>query len=100
MIIVHNQENAFVVVGHANDGGHESTREEIEACAAVTALAQGILFALDANTDDNPFIDVKPGYLYVSKTGMSDRAVLIVKAFFDAIFGVSTAYPDQITVLQ
>lgn len=93
MIYFSEDSEYFEIHGHAHTGPGEVTDEEKEACAAVTALAQGLILALESwgiygHT-------VHKGAVTIKKDALPDNAWNIYSAFIDALRFVSKGYPEQ-----
>lgn len=100
MIEIFDTEDSLIIRGHANDGKHKLTKEEIEACAAVTALAQGLFFSIEDITDEDPHRKLDKGTLYLDKRYLSNKLKTIVNAYCIGFGAVASGYPDLISYLQ
>ena len=67
MIVVKIRENSLSIDGHA---GYAEVGKDI-VCAAVSALAQGLLHSLDALTDDEISTEAESGHVTVSYTHLT-----------------------------
>lgn len=100
MIEIINATYAFTILGHANDGTHALTKEETEACAAVTALAHGLINAIYEHSSDKPTFVMKKGHFMLCKPLESKNAKLIFKSYLTGFQAVASGYPDLIRFLK
>lgn len=96
MIEIINATYAFTILGHANDGTHELTKEETEACAAITALSQGLINAIFENSTEEPVFVMKKGRFMLCKPLRSKNAQLIFNSYLTGFQAVASGYPEQI----
>ena len=91
MIVVNITKNGLTVDGHA---GYAKTGNDI-ICAAVSALAQGLIHSLEALTEDKISYRVETGYMELEYERLSEQGKLLIDSFFIAISGIQATYGDQ-----
>lgn len=93
------------VEGHAKDrvDGFPPTKTETEACAAITALTQGLLYSI-INVTDNDIsghYEINHGHMKLSNINKYDeKGRLLVDAFIVSVRFVEDGYPMQIKVID
>lgn len=91
MIEVRVRKDEVKVSGHA---GYAETGNDI-ICAAVSALAQGLIHSLEALTDDTISYRVETGYIEVKYKSISEQGKLLIDSFFIAVGDIQATYGDQ-----
>lgn len=91
MIVVNITQTGLTVDGHA---GYAETGNDI-ICAAVSALAQGLIHSLDALTDDRISYRVMDGHIDIKYENLSEQGKLLIDSFFIAVSDTQMTYGDQ-----
>lgn len=91
MIAVNITRTGLTVDGHA---GYAETGNDI-VCAAVSALAQGLIYSLDALTDDRISYHVMDGHIDIEYENLSEQGELLIDSFFIAVSAVQETYGDE-----
>lgn len=91
MIVVNIAQTDLAVDGHA---GYAETGNDI-ICAAVSALAQGLIHSLDALTDDKISYRVMDGHIDIEYENLSEQGKLLIDSFFIAVSDTQITYEDQ-----
>lgn len=91
MIAVNFTPLGLTVDGHA---GFAKTGNDI-ICAAVSALAQGLVHSLVSLTDDEISYHFADGHIDISYENLSERGKLLVDFFFIAVSDINTTYGDD-----
>lgn len=96
MIEVHITQNSLTVKGHA---GYAERGKDI-VCAAVSALAQGLLHSLDALTDDEISTEAESGHVKIEYGNLSEQGKLLIDSFFISVSDIQESYGNQyVTVM-
>ena len=101
MIHIVRNEKYIVVQGHAGEKDEPKTEEVIQACAAVTAITQTLLFSVlrvESEYDYEPFYQLEKGIFILDTEFVSERSLLLVDAFMLGAEALSGAYPNHISV--
>ncbi len=91
MIVVNIRENSLTIEGHA--GYAEKGRDIV--CAAVSALAQGLLHSLQVLTDDEISAEVESGHIRMEYENLSEQGKLLIDSFFIAVSDIQEAYGEK-----
>ncbi len=91
MIGVSVRKDGVKVSGHAE---YAETGNDI-ICAAVSALAQGLIHSLEALTEDKISYRVETGYMELKYESLSEQGKLLVDSFFIAVSDIQATYGDQ-----
>lgn len=91
MIVVNITQTGLTVDGHA---GYAETGKDI-ICAAVSALAQGLIHSLDALTDDRIFYQIKGGHIDIEYKNLSEQGKLLIDSFFIAVSDIQLSYGEK-----
>lgn len=91
MIEVSVRKDGVKVSGHAE---YAETGNDI-ICAAVSALAQGLIHSLEALTEDKISYRVETGYMDLKYESLSERGKLLIDSFFIAVSDIQATYGDQ-----
>lgn len=91
MIVVTFTQTGLTVDGHA---GYAETGNDI-ICAAVSALAQGLLHSLDALTTDGISYQIRDGHMGIQYENLSEQGKLLIDSFFIAVSDIQLTYGDQ-----
>lgn len=99
MIAVNITTTVLTVDGHA---GYAKTGNDI-ICAAVSALAQGLVHSLHALTNDKISYHIADGHININYKDLSERGMLLVDSFFIAVNDIEATYGSeyvQVTVAE
>lgn len=91
MIVVNITQTGLTVDGHA---GYAKTGNDI-ICAAVSALAQGLIHSLDALTDDRISYQIRDGHIDIEYENLSEQGKLLIDSFFIAVSDIQLTYGDR-----
>lgn len=91
MIVVNITQTGLTVDGHA---GYAEAGNDI-ICAAVSALAQGLIHSLDALTDDSISYQIRDGHIDIEYKNLSEQGKLLIDSFFIAICDIQETYGDR-----
>lgn len=91
MIVVNITQTGLTVDGHA---GYAETGNDI-ICAAVSALAQGLIHSLDALTDDRISYRVMDGHIDIKYENLSEQGKLLIDSFFIAVSDIQMTYGEK-----
>lgn len=91
MIVVNITQTGLTVDGHA---GYAETGKDI-ICAAVSALAQGLVHSLDALTDDSISYRIRDGHIDIEYKNLSEQGKLLIDSFFIAASDIQGTYGEQ-----
>lgn len=94
MIEVNVRMEGIAVSGHAKYA--EPGRDIV--CAGVTALAQTLIGALEALTEDKIKYDISPGMADIHYGNLSDAGKLLVDSFFIGICQIASEFPDNVRI--
>lgn len=96
MIVVNITQTGLTVDGHA---GYAETGKDI-ICAAVSALAQGLIHSLDALTDDRISYHLRDGHIDIEYKNLSEQGKLLIDSFFIAVSDIQLTYGDRYVMLN
>lgn len=91
MIVVNITQTGLTVDGHA---GYAETGNDI-ICAAVSALAQGLIHSLDALTDDRISYQIRDGHIGIEYENLSEQGKLLIDSFFIAVSDMQMTYGEK-----
>ena len=91
MIVVNITRTGLTVDGHA---GYAETGNDI-VCAAVSALAQGLIHSLDALTDDRISYQIRDGHIGIEYANLSEQGKLLIDSFFIAVSDIQMTYGEK-----
>lgn len=91
MIVVTVTQTGVVVDGHA---GYAKTGNDI-ICAAVSALAQGLIHSLDALTEDEISYRITTGHIDIEYENLSEKGKLLIDSFFIAVCDLKNTYGEN-----
>ena len=91
MIVVNITQTGLTVDGHA---GYAETGNDI-ICAAVSALAQGLIHSLDALTDDRISYQIRNGHIGIEYENLSEQGKLLIDSFFIAVSDIQMTYGEK-----
>ena len=91
MIVVNITQTGLTVDGHA---GYAETGNDI-ICAAVSALAQGLIHSFEALTDDRISYQIRDGHIGINYENLSEQGKLLIDSFFIAVSDIQMTYGDQ-----
>ena len=91
MIAVNITPLGLTVDGHA---GYAKTGNDI-ICAAVSALAQGLVHSLLSLTDDKIAYHIADGHVDINYKDLSERGKLLIDSFFIAVSDLNLTYGDD-----
>lgn len=90
MVAVNFTPLGLTVDGHA---GYAKTGNDI-ICAAVSALAQGLVHSLVALTDDRITYHIAGGHIDINYKDLSEKGKLLIDSFFIAVSDLGLTYGD------
>ena len=93
MIVVKIRENSLSIDGHA---GYAEVGKDI-VCAAVSALAQGLLHSLDALTDDEISTEAESGHVKIEYGNLSEQGKLLIDSFFISVSDIQESYGNPVS---
>lgn len=96
LIVVKIRENGLTIDGHA---GYAEKGKDI-VCAAVSALAQGLIRSLCAFTEDETSVEVEDGHIKLEYENLSERGQLLMDSFFIAVSDIQDAYGEEYVQIQ
>lgn len=96
LIVVKVRENGLTIDGHA---GYAEKGKDI-VCAAVSALAQGLVHSLSVLTDDETSVEVEDGHIKLEYENLSERGQLLMDSFFIAVSDIQDAYGEEYVQIQ
>lgn len=91
MIVVTITQDGLTVDGHA---GYAETGNDI-ICAAVSALAQGLIHSMESLTDDRISYRIASGHVDIKYKNLSEQGKLLIDSFFIAVSDIQMTYGDQ-----
>lgn len=91
MITVTITNHGLTVDGHA---GYAEAGNDI-ICAAVSALTQGLVHALQALTEDPVTCQISDGHIDIHYRDLSERGTLLIDSFFLAVSDIQLTYGDR-----
>ena len=91
MIVVNITQTGLTVDGHA---GYAETGNDI-ICAAVSALAQGLIHSLDALTEDRISYQIRDGHIGIEYENLSEQGKLLIDSFFIAVSDIQMTYGEK-----
>lgn len=91
MIVVNITQTGLTVDGHA---GYAETGNDI-ICAAVSALAQGLIHSLEALTDDRISYRLRDGHIDIEYEDLSEQGRLLIDSFFIAVSDIQLTYGEK-----
>lgn len=96
MIVVKVSTTGITVDGHA---GYAEIGNDI-ICAAVSALTQGLIHALEALTDDRIFYKITGGHVDIEYENLSESGQLLIDSFFIAVSDIQLTYgKDYVNII-
>lgn len=98
MIVIERTENEVIVTGHSTSQGEKKTFESTQACASITALTHALLYGIVDELKEHPDYTIEKGNFRLNLNNLSSQAMMLVNIFMRAVEGVSTGYPQYITV--
>lgn len=100
MITITNTQDELTITGHAHSGTGPVTKDEVEACAAITALAHQLLGCLvlkEPEADDLRY-ERRKGYCRVQKSGL--KRPDLIEYFMIGAELVQSGYPEFIQIID
>lgn len=91
MIVVNITQGGLTVDGHA---GYAETGNDI-ICAAVSALAHGLVHSLDALTEDQISYRIRDGHIDIKYENLSEQGKLLIDSFFIAVSDIQMTYGEK-----
>ena len=91
MIKIDISPHGLTVDGHA---GYAKTGNDI-ICAAVSALAQGLIHSLDTLTEDTIGYRLVDGHIDINYRDLSERGKLLIDSFFLAVSDIQLTYGEE-----
>ena len=95
MITVTITKCGLTVDGHA---GYAETGKDI-ICAAVSALTQGLIHALQALTEDQITYQITDGHMDIHYRDLSERGMLLIDSFFLAVSDIQLTYGERYVLI-
>ena len=96
MIEVKRSSGSITIKGHA---GYAPHGQDI-VCAAVSTLAQNMVYSISELTEDKIQCDMQPGSVEIRYGNLSADAQLLVSSFFIGIREVANVYPNHVKIVQ
>lgn len=96
MIVITKHENGLSIKGHA----HYAEIGKDIVCAAVSSLAQTLIYSIEELTEEQIQYDIKPGTVDINYRDLSANAQLLVDSFFVGVNMIADNYPDNVRVDQ
>ena len=96
MIQITADEGSITIKGHA---GYAEIGKDI-VCAAVSALAQTLIYSIEELTADKILYDIEPGTVDIKHGNLSAGAQLLVDSFFLGVQAIANNYPDNVRVTK
>lgn len=94
MTIVEITKTRVLIQGHS---GYAPPGKDI-VCAAISALSQTLISALEDLAGEKIEYDIEPGYMDIRYEHLTERGSLLIDAFFVGICGIADAYPDHVHI--
>lgn len=98
MIQIRRKRGRIEIDGHAGAGpyGHDVV------CAAISALVQTLVCSLEELTGDEFYSDLRQGYAVIeyNEGQMSRSGRILIESFFVGVYGVASAAPDNVVVIE
>ena len=91
MITVTITNHGLTVDGHA---GYAEAGNDI-ICAAMSALTQGLVHALQALTEDPVTCQISDGHMDIHYRDLSERGALLIDSFFLAVSDIQLTYGNR-----
>mgnify|MGYP001622945269 FL=1 len=91
MIVVTITQDGLTVDGHA---GYAETGNDI-ICAAVSALAQGLIHSMESLTDDRISYRIASGHVDIKYKNLSEQGKLLIDSFFIAVSDIQLSYGEK-----
>ena len=91
MIVVTITRDGLTVDGHA---GYAETGNDI-ICAAVSALAQGLIHSMESLTDDRISYRIASGHVDIKYKNLSEQGKLLIDSFFIAVSDIQLSYGEK-----
>lgn len=96
MINITDNKNYLEIKGHAHQGEGLPTKEEVEACAGVTALVHALIASMATITHTEPEFEFRRGYFKVMKSGLTREDLLFIDMFMAGVDMLTSVYGDYI----
>lgn len=96
MIVITKHEDGLSIRGHA----HYAEIGKDIVCAAVSSLAQTLIYSIEELTEDKIQYVSKPGTVEIKHGNLSANAQLLVDSFFVGVNMIADNYPDNVRVDQ
>lgn len=94
MIVITQTKHGISVKGHAN---YAEPGKDI-VCAAISTLAQTLIYSIDKLTADKIKYSISPGWVDIEYGDLSKDAQLLVNSFFIGCQMIADNYPDNVRV--
>ena len=91
MVTIRQNTNSISVTGHANYA--ESGKDIV--CAAVSALAQNLMYSIAELTEDYIIGHAEPGDMRIEFQTLSDGSKLLVDSFMLGVQAIAENYPEN-----
>lgn len=96
MIVITQHKNGLSIRGHA----HYAEIGKDIVCAAVSTLAQTLIYSIEELTADKIEYVSKPGTVEIKYGDLTDGAQLLLNSFFVGVQMIADNYPDNVRVDQ
>lgn len=96
MIKINQRATGISISGHA----HYAEPGKDIVCAAVSSLAQTLIYSIEELTADKIKYVSKPGTVEIEHGDLSKDAQLLISAFFVGVQMIANEYPDNVRVHQ
>ena len=96
MIEINKRKDGLSIRGHAN---YAEIGKDI-VCAAVSTLAQTLIYSIEELTADTISYDIKPGTVDIKHGNLSANAQLLMDSFFLGVQVIADNYPDNVRVTK
>ena len=98
MITIRRTSTNITIKGHSTDANTPRTYESSQACAAVTALANALIFGIQDELAENAPYFVEKGDFSMDTTQLTEKGLLLVNVFTRTARELAKAYAEYITV--
>lgn len=96
MIVITQHENGLSIRGHA----HYAEIGKDIICAAVSTLAQTLIYSIKELTADKIEYSMQPGTVDIKHGDLTDGAQLLLNSFFVGVNMIADSYPANVRIAQ